>query len=130
MNTDNLLTFLSVCRHRSYTVAGKELGLSQSAVWRQVRKLEADLGTANTTCAVSEVEINRLMAENTALAERLTTAQIARLEAERILLEESIERIQVEALVNGTKPGTKVTKTKTTQTESTDSTDSTKGTKQ
>ena len=43
------------------------------------------------------------MVENIALAERLTIAQIARLEAERILLEQSIERIQIDALVNGVK---------------------------
>ena len=67
----------------------------------KITALEVDLGAANTTCAGRQTEITRLRHENTALAERLTTAQIARLEAERILLEESIERIQIEALVNG-----------------------------
>jgi len=51
------------------------------------------------------------MAENTALAERLTIAQIARLEAERILLEQSIERIQIDAIVNGVKSTTPETDT-------------------
>jgi len=72
----------------------------------QIAALEVDLGAANTTCADRQGEITRLMVENTALAERLTTAQIARLEAERILLEESIERIQVGALVKGATPAT------------------------
>ncbi len=44
MNLDLLRTFLAVQRHRSYTEAGKEVFLSQPAVWRQVRRLEADLG--------------------------------------------------------------------------------------
>jgi len=39
-----LRTFLSVQRHLSYTAAGKEVSLSQPAVWRQIQKLEADLG--------------------------------------------------------------------------------------
>jgi len=91
----------------------------------QLAKLETNLSAANTTCADRETEISRLMAENTALAERLTTAQIARLEAERILLEESIERIHVDALVNGTKPNTKATTDAETQTESSDSTQGT-----
>jgi regulator of replication initiation timing len=67
----------------------------------KITALEVDLGVVNTTCAERQTEITRLRDENTTLAERLTTAQIARLEAERILLEESIERIQIEALVNG-----------------------------
>ena len=68
----------------------------------KITALEVDLGAANMTCAERQTEITRLWGENTDLAERLTTAQIARLEAERILLEESIERIQIEALINGT----------------------------
>jgi hypothetical protein len=55
------------------------------------------------TCDERQSNVERLKAENTALAERLTIAQIARLEAERILLEQSIERIQIDALVNGVK---------------------------
>lgn len=70
----------------------------------QIASLEVDLSAANTTCTDRQAEITRLMVENTTLAERLTTAQIARLEAERILLEESIERIRVEALVKGAAP--------------------------
>ena len=72
----------------------------------KITALEVDLGAANTTCSMRQTEITRLKAENTGLAERLTTAQIARLEAERILLEESIERIQIEALVKGTESAT------------------------
>ena len=86
----------------------------------QIAALEVDLSASNTTSESRWGEIERLMAENTALAERLTTAQIARLEAERILLEQSIERIQVEALVNGTKPTTPAS---TPKTESADSTE-------
>ena len=67
----------------------------------KITALETDLGQANGTAAARQTEISRLKGENTDLAERLTTAQIARLEAERILLEESIERIQVKALVEG-----------------------------
>ncbi|MCH2105612.1 MAG: hypothetical protein MK291_03095 [Planctomycetes bacterium] len=67
----------------------------------KITALETDLGQANGTAAARQTEISRLKRENTDLAERLTTAQIARLEAERILLEESIERIQVKALVEG-----------------------------
>ena len=86
----------------------------------QIAALEVDLSASNTTSESRRGEMERLMAENTALAERLTTAQIARLEAERILLEQSIERIQVEALVNGTKPTTPAS---TPKTESADSTE-------
>ena len=92
------------------------------AMGGQITALEADLGMANTTCADRQAEISRLMAENTTLAERLTTAQIARLEAERILLEESIQRIQVEALVKGAAPAVTPTQDPTK--------DATQGTKQ
>jgi len=44
MDPDHLRTFLAVQKHLSYTEAGKEVYLSQPAVWRQIRKLEADLG--------------------------------------------------------------------------------------
>ena len=71
-----------------------------------MNKLRVELSTSNTTCDERQTSIEKLMAENTALAERLTIAQIARLEAERILLEQSIERIQIDALVNGVKPTT------------------------
>lgn len=93
----------------------------------QIAALEVDLSAANTTCSYRQAEIDRLMVENTSLAEHLTTAQIARLEAERILLEQSIERIQVEALVNGAKSATPATTQGPTQTGSTNST---KGAKQ
>ena len=89
----------------------------------QIAALEVDLSASNTTSESRRGEMERLMAENTALAERLTTAQIARLEAERILLEQSIERIQVEALVNGTQP------TPPASTPKTESADSTEGDK-
>ena len=98
------------------------LNAMMDAMSVQIAALEVDLSAANTTCADRRAEMDRMMAENTALAERLTTAQIARLEAERILLEESIERIQVEALLKGTEPATTATTDSSTQTESTDST--------
>jgi|GEM_PF-4951457 len=79
----------------------------------KITGLESDLGQANSTAALFQAEIDRLKRENTDLAERLTTAQIARLEAERILLEESIERLQVKALVESdeltTGPSTGIT---------------------
>jgi hypothetical protein len=74
-----------------------------NSVRSQMATLRVELSASNSTCGERQSNIERLMAENTALAERLTTAQIARLEAERILLEQSIERIQIEALVNGVK---------------------------
>jgi hypothetical protein len=77
----------------------------------RIATLEVELSAANTTCTNRQGEINRLMAENTILAEHLTTAQIARLEAERILLEQSIERIQVEALMKGANTQTSATRT-------------------
>lgn len=71
-----------------------------------MNKLRVELSASNTTCDERQTSIEKLMAENTALAERLTIAQIARLEAERILLEQSIERIQIDAIVNGVKSTT------------------------
>lgn len=43
MTPDQLRTFLAVSRHLSHTRAGRELHLSQSAVWRRVRQLEGEL---------------------------------------------------------------------------------------
>ena len=71
-----------------------------------MNKLRVELSASNTTCDERQTSIEKLMAENTALAERLTIAQIARLEAERILLEQSIEKIQIDAIVNGVKSTT------------------------
>jgi hypothetical protein len=96
-----------------------------------MNELRVELSASNTTCDERQANIERLMVENTALAERLTIAQIARLEAERILLEQSIERIQIDALVNGVKPTTpelKPTETTTGTTPGTTTT-STEGTK-
>lgn len=44
MSPDQIRTFLAVSRHLNHTRAAAELNLSQSAVWRQVRHLEQDLG--------------------------------------------------------------------------------------
>src|SRR5687767_4666543 len=44
MDLDRLRTFLSVSRSLNYTRAASELHLSQPAVWRQVRRLEQELG--------------------------------------------------------------------------------------
>ena len=44
VNTDHLISFLTVARHLNYTRAGEELHLSQSAVWRQMRQLESRVG--------------------------------------------------------------------------------------
>ena len=44
MNPDQIRTFLAVSRSLNYTKAGKELHLSQSAVWRRIRQLEEELG--------------------------------------------------------------------------------------
>ena len=87
----------------------------------QMAALRVELSASNTTCDDRQSNIERLMAENTALAERLTIAQIARLEAERILLEQSIERIQIDALVNGVK-GTPPMSNKTKSAESAEGT--------
>lgn len=45
MTPDQLRTFLAVARHLNYTHAASALHLSQSAVWRQVRQLERELGS-------------------------------------------------------------------------------------
>jgi len=90
-----------------------------TSVRDQMATLRVELSASNASCDDRQSNIERLMVENTALAERLTTAQIARLEAERILLEQSIERIQIDALVNGVKASPS-TSTKTTTTESTE----------
>lgn len=44
MNVDHLRTFLAVQKHLNYTRAARELLLTQPAVSRQMRALEADLG--------------------------------------------------------------------------------------
>jgi DNA-binding transcriptional LysR family regulator len=44
MTPDQIRTFLAVSRHLSHSRAGKELHLSQSAVWRRVHQLEDELG--------------------------------------------------------------------------------------
>lgn len=44
MDPDRLRTFLAVSRLLNYTRASSELHLSQPAVWRQIRRLEQDLG--------------------------------------------------------------------------------------
>ncbi|MEU8955439.1 LysR family transcriptional regulator [Streptomyces sp. NPDC048518] len=46
LSTVWLRTFLDVARHGSFTVAGRELGWTQSAVSRQISALEAALGGA------------------------------------------------------------------------------------
>ena len=46
MDWDKLRIFHAAAEAGSFTHAGETLGLSQSAVSRQVRALEADLGTA------------------------------------------------------------------------------------
>lgn len=46
MNLDQLQTFLAVVRHGSFTLAARQLGLSQPAVSRQVQHLERELREA------------------------------------------------------------------------------------
>lgn len=46
LRLDLLHTFESAARHLSFTLAGEELALSQSAVSRQIQQLEASLGAA------------------------------------------------------------------------------------
>jgi hypothetical protein len=89
------------------------------AVRGQMAELRVELSASNATSDDRQSNIERLMAENTALAERLTIAQIARLEAERILLEQSIERIQIDALVNGVKTESATSNKTTTSTKAT-----------
>ena len=42
----HLRCFDSAARHQSFTAAGEEIGLTQSAVSKKVKELEADLGFA------------------------------------------------------------------------------------
>jgi DNA-binding transcriptional LysR family regulator len=58
-NVSDLLAFLAVARERSFTKAGKKLGVSQSALSHTVRGLEARLGLrllTRTTRSVSPTE--------------------------------------------------------------------------
>lgn len=45
MNLQELSTFLAVAEYKNFTLAAKSLGLSQSAVSRQIKALEAELQT-------------------------------------------------------------------------------------
>src|ERR1700741_3167836 len=56
---DDLLAFLAVGRERSFTKAAAKLGVSQSALSRTIRELEARLGVrllARTTRSVAPTE--------------------------------------------------------------------------
>src|SRR5438105_1972228 len=58
-NVSDLLAFLAVARERSFTKAGKKLGISQSALSHTVRGLEERLGLrllTRTTRSVSPTE--------------------------------------------------------------------------
>ena len=58
-NVSDLLAFLAVARERSFTKAGKKLGVSQSALSHTIRALEARLGLrllTRTTRSVSPTE--------------------------------------------------------------------------
>src|SRR6266513_3604396 len=58
-NVSDLLAFLAVARERSFTKAGKKLGISQSALSHTIRGLEERLGIrllTRTTRSVSPTE--------------------------------------------------------------------------
>jgi DNA-binding transcriptional LysR family regulator len=62
-----LQAFLAVARRRSFTSAGRELGVSRSAVSQSVRQLEEQLGVvllARTTRSVSPTDAGRRLVEN------------------------------------------------------------------
>src|SRR2546425_3497576 len=65
-NVSDLLAFLAVARERSFTKAGKKLGISQSALSHTIRGLEERLGIrllTRTTRSVSPTDAgNRLLA--------------------------------------------------------------------
>src|SRR5438552_16217684 len=65
-NVSDLLAFLAVARERSFTKAGKKLGISQSALSHTIRGLEERLGLrllTRTTRTVSPTDAgNRLLA--------------------------------------------------------------------
>ena len=65
-NVSDLLAFLAVARERSFTKAGKKLGISQSALSHTIRGLEERLGLrllTRTTRSVSPTEAgDRLLA--------------------------------------------------------------------
>jgi DNA-binding transcriptional LysR family regulator len=65
-NVSDLLAFLAVARERSFTKAGKKLGISQSALSHTVRNLEERLGLrllTRTTRSVSPTDAgDRLLA--------------------------------------------------------------------
>lgn len=63
-----LEVFLTVARHRSFSAAGRELGVSRSAVSHTVRSLEQQLHVvllARTTRSVSLTDAGKLLVEST-----------------------------------------------------------------
>src|SRR6187549_41893 len=62
-----LQAFLAVARSRSFSGAGRELGVSRSAVSQSVRQLEEELGVtlvARTTRSVSLTDAGRRLLES------------------------------------------------------------------
>jgi DNA-binding transcriptional LysR family regulator len=101
-NVSDLLAFLAVARERSFTKAGKKLGISQSALSHTVRGLEERLGLrllTRTTRSVSPTEAgDRLLASVGSRFEEIE----AELEALSELRDKPAGTIRITATENAT----------------------------
>src|SRR5207244_11337065 len=88
MNTapfQQLQAFVAVARHRSFSGAARELGVSRSAVSQAVRQLEEQLGVvllARTTRSVSLTEAGRRLLDGAGPAMGQTLAALREVSAE------------------------------------------------
>src|SRR5947207_542005 len=88
MNTapfQQLQSFLAVARHKSFSGAARELGVSRSAVSQAVRQLEEQLRVvllARTTRSVSLTDAGRNLVEGAAPAVKQTLAALTEVSAQ------------------------------------------------
>jgi len=80
-----LQAFLAVARHRSFSAAARELGLSRSAVSQSVRQLEVELRVvllSRTTRSVSLTDVGRRLVDGAAPALAQAAAMLTEISAE------------------------------------------------